>query len=65
MSVCYAVGMKIGRRADQITVEAEDALIAALKVKNATPRPPSPMCASRTPAATGAIRMPARSARSA
>ena len=29
MSVWYAVGIKIGRKADQITVEAEDALIAA------------------------------------
>ena len=37
MSVWYAVGMKIGRKADQITVEAEDALIAALKVKSAHP----------------------------
>jgi hypothetical protein len=37
MSVCYVVGIKIGRKADQITVEAEDALIAALKVKSAHP----------------------------
>jgi len=37
MSVCYAVGIKIGRKADQIAVEAEDALIAALKVKSAHP----------------------------
>ena len=29
MSVWYAVGIKIGRKADQIAVEAEDALIAA------------------------------------
>src|SRR4029453_4398403 len=33
----YAVGIKIGKRADQMTVEAEDALIAALKVKTAHP----------------------------
>jgi hypothetical protein len=30
MTLRYAVGIKIGNRADQITVEAEDALIAAL-----------------------------------
>jgi hypothetical protein len=37
MSLRYAVGIRIGRRADQIAVEAEDALIAALKVKTAHP----------------------------
>ena len=37
MSVRYAVGIKIGSKADQMTVEAEDALIAALKVKSAHP----------------------------
>ena len=37
MSVWYAVGIKIGSKADQMTVEAEDALIAALKVKSAHP----------------------------
>ena len=37
MSVWYAVEIKFGRKADQITVEAEDALIAALKVKSAHP----------------------------
>ena len=37
MSVWYAVGIKIGSKADQKTVEAEDALIAALKVKSAQP----------------------------
>ena len=37
MSVWYAVGIKIGRKADQVTVEAGDALIAALKVKSAHP----------------------------
>ena len=31
MTIRYAVGIKIGKRADQMTVEAEDALIAALK----------------------------------
>lgn len=37
MSLRYAVGMKIRNKADQMTVEAEDALIAALKVKTAHP----------------------------
>jgi hypothetical protein len=37
MSLRYAVGIRIGKRADQIAVEAEDALIAALKVKTAHP----------------------------
>jgi hypothetical protein len=37
MTLRYAVGIKIGNRADQMTVEAEDALIAALKVKIAHP----------------------------
>jgi hypothetical protein len=37
MSLRYAVGIRIGNRADHIAVEAEDALIAALKVKTAHP----------------------------
>ena len=37
MTLRYAVGIKIGNRSDQMTVEAEDALIAALKVKTAHP----------------------------
>jgi hypothetical protein len=37
MTLRYAVGIKIGNRADQMTVDAEDALIAALKVKTAHP----------------------------
>jgi hypothetical protein len=37
MSLRYAVGIKVRNKADQITVEAEDALIAALKVKMAHP----------------------------
>ena len=37
MTLRYAVGIRIGNRADQISVEAEDALIAALKVKAAHP----------------------------
>jgi hypothetical protein len=37
MTLRYAVGIKTGNKADQMTVEAEDALIAALKVKTAHP----------------------------
>jgi hypothetical protein len=37
MTLQYAVGIKIKNRADQMTVEAEDALIAALKAKTAHP----------------------------
>ena len=37
MTMRYAVGIKIGNKADQMTVEAEDALIAALKAKTAHP----------------------------
>ena len=37
MTLRYAVGIKIGKRSDQKAVEAEDALIAALKVKAAHP----------------------------
>ena len=37
MSLRYAVGIKVGNKADQMAVEAEDALIAALKVKTAHP----------------------------
>ena len=37
MTLRYAVGIKVGNRADQVTVEAEDALVAALKVKAAHP----------------------------
>lgn len=37
MTLQYAVGIKIRNKADQMTVEAEDALIAALKVKTAHP----------------------------
>ena len=53
-----------GRLAGQMTVEAEDALIAALKVKKRSPGAArAPTCASRTPVAIGAIRMQARSMR--
>ena len=37
MALRYAVGIKVGNKADQVTVEAEDALVAALKVKAAHP----------------------------
>jgi hypothetical protein len=37
MTLRYAVGTKVGTKAGQTTVEAEDALIAALKVKAAHP----------------------------
>jgi hypothetical protein len=37
MNLQYAVGTRVGRQAGQVTVEAEDALIAALKVKAAHP----------------------------
>jgi hypothetical protein len=37
MTLQYAVGIRIGKKADQMAVEAEDALIAALKVKTAHP----------------------------
>jgi hypothetical protein len=37
MTLRYAVGIRIGNKADQMTVEAEDALIAAPRVKTAHP----------------------------
>ena len=37
MALRYAVGIKVGNKAGQVTVEAEDALVAALKVKAAHP----------------------------
>jgi hypothetical protein len=33
----FTIGMKVGARARSVTVEAEDALIAALKVKHQNP----------------------------
>jgi hypothetical protein len=33
----YTVGLRLGRRADAMTIEAEDALIAALRAKSANP----------------------------
>jgi hypothetical protein len=36
-SLHYVVGVKLGSRTDQLAVEAEDALIAALKAKMAHP----------------------------
>jgi hypothetical protein len=37
MSLRYAVGIRLARTSNQVTVEAEDALIAALRVKAAHP----------------------------
>ena len=37
MTLWYAVGIRVGSKADQVTVEAEDALAAALEVKAAHP----------------------------
>jgi hypothetical protein len=37
MTLWYAVGIRVGNKADQVTIEAEDTLIAALKVKAAHP----------------------------
>lgn len=37
MTLQYAVGIRIRNKPDQITVDAEDALIAALKVKTTHP----------------------------
>ena len=37
MTLPYVVGIRIGNKADQISVEAEDALIAALRVKAVHP----------------------------
>ncbi len=37
MTLQYAVGIRIGKKTDQMSVEAEDALIAALKAKAAHP----------------------------
>ena len=33
----YTVGLRVGRRSEALTIEAEDALIAALKVKSQSP----------------------------
>jgi hypothetical protein len=37
MTLRYAVGIRVRNKPDQITVDAEDALIAALKVKTTHP----------------------------
>jgi hypothetical protein len=37
MTTEYTVGLRLGRRADAMTIEAEDALIAALRAKSANP----------------------------
>jgi hypothetical protein len=37
MTMQYAVGIRVVNKADQVTVEAEDALVAALEVKAVHP----------------------------
>jgi tartrate dehydratase alpha subunit/fumarate hydratase class I-like protein len=37
MTLHYTIGMTIGGKSQHVTVEAEDALIAALKVKHRNP----------------------------
>lgn len=37
MTLRYMVGTRIGRQSASVTVEAEDALVAALKVKQQNP----------------------------
>ncbi|HUF86968.1 MAG TPA: hypothetical protein VMM59_06265 [Thermohalobaculum sp.] len=37
MALSYMVGTRVGGRSTSVTVEAEDALIAALKVKHQNP----------------------------
>lgn len=38
MTMQYTVGMTVDGRSEHVTVEAEDALIAALRVKHARPQ---------------------------
>ena len=63
MTLRYAVGIKIRNKTDQVTVEAEDALIAALKVKTAHPEAAITYVRKQMPAAIDAIHTPARSIR--
>lgn len=37
MTLHYTVGMNVGGKSEHVTIEAEDALIAALKVKHQNP----------------------------
>ena len=37
MIIEYTVGLRLGQRSEALTIEAEDALIAALKVKCQSP----------------------------
>src|SRR5258707_2767283 len=37
MIIEYTVGLRLGQRSEALTIEAEDALIAALKVKRPSP----------------------------
>jgi hypothetical protein len=52
MNLRYAVGIKIRNKADQMTVEVEDARIAALKVKVAHPESVITYVREQTRAAT-------------
>ena len=60
MTLRYVVGIKIRNKADQMTIEAEDALIAALRAKMAHPEAAITYVRKRTRAAIDAIRIPAR-----
>jgi hypothetical protein len=57
MSWQFTVGLRVKRKADRIVVDADDALIAALKVKLSGLRPRSCMCAGQTNAATYVTRL--------
>ena len=47
MSWQFTVGLRVNGKADRIVVDAEDALIAALKAKAASLEPRSCMCGDR------------------
>jgi hypothetical protein len=63
MTLRYAVGLEIGNKADQVAVEAEDALICCAQGQDSHPEAATPTCASETSAAIDAIRIRAKSAR--
>ena len=56
-------GIKITNKTDQVTIEAEDPLIAALKVETAHPEAAITYVRKQMPAAIDAIHTPARSIR--
>jgi hypothetical protein len=49
MSWQFTVGLRVKKKAERIVVDAEDALIAALKVKAARPEATHPVCAPVEP----------------